>query len=740
MKKFCKFLIAFILCFIFVGKAEARYSAIYTNEFFRNKDAGEPLVRFMVYSDGDGFIIRPMNDFTYKKQDNTTEDTWDDDDALVVKGDTSTKVKFASTVDNYKSKRYLYYDIRNGRDNFYFSDSINVKAWDYDMKFERIEPSVISGENAIINEINCVYGPGDGQTDAEYSFVTFNLKREGSVVKYNIYIDHKKFFPEDVVLTHSYTGSNGLSVYETKYKKYIYKGNSLKGTLESKYYDIITRRTMLDHVNPNNFWNMGTGVYKCPKKASIGIVSTSIESPGYIWENGERSLTQNIEIAWDDQQFIHEYDENITYGSDFLYFWEIPIGEKVSAVRNLSLYEGASYIDYEKGTSSASKVCLYYKTSKEYEESGKPDSDVWNFALQEMPSFDGRRQYIFYEQDGNTTKNYNNVYFNIPSGKIDETCLDYVYTNCLNGDRTGSYYTSGVYVPGYGGAMRLNISTCVVSETQFGGSEKIATNEYLNEQDNAWVEDLIGEETGYRYRQYICDLESKLRELTTEDKLSQTSLLKIYDHNSEYAGDYNILNLPCRVWTTESDFTCTTEECKNDIYYSVTSQTRKILFYCEDVYKGLLDKDSNADINKTLLMGRHYECDSFKTFYKSLISNGIIQNQLEGCGILSGDFKAKLNWILNILKIAGPIIAVVLGMLDFTKVIVGEDADKEMKSAWKRFKTRLIAAALLFIFPMLLSILINMFIGDKIGYNPYCDLFEEKPIETARIDSWNYTL
>lgn len=95
----------------------------------------------------------------------------------------------------------------------------------------------------------------------------------------------------------------------------------------------------------------------------------------------------------------------------------------------------------------------------------------------------------------------------------------------------------------------------------------------------------------------------------------------------------------------------------------------------------------------------------------------------EQCGYLeNSELLGFLQTALNIIKIAGPVLAIVLGMLDFAKAILASDADKELKTAWKHFVYRLIAAALLFLIPAALSFLMNILIPERATDNPYCDI------------------
>ena len=104
-----------------------------------------------------------------------------------------------------------------------------------------------------------------------------------------------------------------------------------------------------------------------------------------------------------------------------------------------------------------------------------------------------------------------------------------------------------------------------------------------------------------------------------------------------------------------------------------------------------------------------------------------IDNFGANCDILSNDIVDILKQALNIIKIAGPILAIGLGMLDFVKAIIAEDPDKEQKTAFKHFLYRIIAAVLLFLIPLLLAFMMDLFLKNKDGYNsddPFCNVVD----------------
>lgn len=164
---------------------------------------------------------------------------------------------------------------------------------------------------------------------------------------------------------------------------------------------------------------------------------------------------------------------------------------------------------------------------------------------------------------------------------------------------------------------------------------------------------------------------------------------------------------------------CKQGECKEG-KYQTEQALRNVKSYCN-----ALKKENPKRYEAGVLELRKDECTSFDAFYDRLVQEGIISNLAQGCGFISDDLRDKMNWILDLVKIAGPILAVLLGMLDFVKVLATGDADKGMKEAWKRFQTRLIAAVLLFLVPFILEILITTILPEKyIDEDPFCYIGE----------------
>ena len=106
----------------------------------------------------------------------------------------------------------------------------------------------------------------------------------------------------------------------------------------------------------------------------------------------------------------------------------------------------------------------------------------------------------------------------------------------------------------------------------------------------------------------------------------------------------------------------------------------------EELIEKLEEKDQGGNVGETEIAGEDVEltCD----------------------GILGEAVQDDLNRYLGYIRIAAPILVIVLGMVDFGKAVISGD-DKEFSKAVSSISKRLIAAVALFFIPLILSYLIN---------------------------------
>ena len=107
-----------------------------------------------------------------------------------------------------------------------------------------------------------------------------------------------------------------------------------------------------------------------------------------------------------------------------------------------------------------------------------------------------------------------------------------------------------------------------------------------------------------------------------------------------------------------------------------------------------------------------------------IINSGDQQQDCTGANSIFGDPNDpdSVAWliqlILNIIKVVGPILVILLSSIDFIRVIVKSD-DEAMAKAQKKLIMRLILAILLFLIPVIVQVLLGIF---GITSDPTCGL------------------
>ena len=98
--------------------------------------------------------------------------------------------------------------------------------------------------------------------------------------------------------------------------------------------------------------------------------------------------------------------------------------------------------------------------------------------------------------------------------------------------------------------------------------------------------------------------------------------------------------------------------------------------------------------------------------YKSQVDNIIKENE-DKCGkIFNSDFNKFVNNVMTLFYIAGPILLILFGSLDYAKATVSSERDA-FKKANKNFAKRLAATILLFVTPAITNFIISFNVSDK---------------------------
>ena len=178
-----------------------------------------------------------------------------------------------------------------------------------------------------------------------------------------------------------------------------------------------------------------------------------------------------------------------------------------------------------------------------------------------------------------------------------------------------------------------------------------------------------------------------------------------------YTGPYRSLNFSCYQFSVKlynySEYLssydkCIDEQCKTSYRNAIKDAKEALKNQCRSMLQNYDYSGGEADcLNDCINISNIFiDYEKGSSFYRSYEKN---------CG-----FSTRLGiWISNILrwiKYIVPIILIVLSILDFIKALASEK-DDEMNKAKKNFVVRLIAAVLIFIFPLIIE-----FALEKMGF------------------------
>lgn len=677
MKKWMLAIFTIILSLCFINKVSAQdLGCMYEG----TNDDGSKFKVFVRVYDSDLVYIQPLDNVRVSKlgKNYSVNDLWTTTDffsTIKVKDDNSQyngDNLNHGIIEEDGCFNYLYWQAPTGLDNWYFSNnsSQSIGGTDKIVRLSLVDNYQDTANNAILNELICTYQGSIEDTHAPETII-YRLKKNSSGYSYSL------------------LGESSGKI------KYFYEGDisadqngwfSLAGMAESlEVYDLL---------NPRIFWYSDTNAYSCPTMIMVGFSSTSLTpdwSSTQVWDS-------QIAIGFPTNQLDRYLDSETVSDLEAL-MEEVNNAEHKEAY---SLNESASFIDYGKGENQQGQICNYGIESEMAE-----NLNNWYYAVRETVPFGDDSFYQIFLNDTTPSNIFIPQIIDIPSGKLMNSCddLPYLYTDCIG----------------------ENADNCKISSTEFAGSIRLVQNAVLNETDRTTIELGMSKYNGYMYKFLMCELGDRLNLLPTSSLLSLTEDAVFYNYNGSDSETYNInqlINGQCENgWNIETVFNCNDETCQKSLEYVTEKKVKEIVTYCNEMYDGF----TVTKLDNSSYLGRMEECIQFHTFYESLVSNGIIDDLTVDCAILSDDFVKILINILDIVKIAGPLLALGLGMLDFIKTVASGDADKEMKNTFKRFSTRLISAALLFLVPVILAFLMDMFLGNQTGYdtdNPFCDVVD----------------
>ena len=128
----------------------------------------------------------------------------------------------------------------------------------------------------------------------------------------------------------------------------------------------------------------------------------------------------------------------------------------------------------------------------------------------------------------------------------------------------------------------------------------------------------------------------------------------------------------------------------------------------------------NSIVTELMRLNEHNEIPKAK---QSAVTKIIKENE-DHCGkIFDDDFTKMINTVMKLFYIIGPILLILFGTLDYSKVVIASSQDA-LKKANQRFFRRIIATILLFLTPALTNLILSLNVSKYyVSGNAYaCDL------------------
>lgn len=150
----------------------------------------------------------------------------------------------------------------------------------------------------------------------------------------------------------------------------------------------------------------------------------------------------------------------------------------------------------------------------------------------------------------------------------------------------------------------------------------------------------------------------------------------------------------------------------NDAFCSVSTKNNDQ--FRDEPSNGEEDKDADQTEKE-----RQESANAFKAVKPGIKLNIKIQGQ--GCGVFSQELIEWLQWVLDVVRVGGLILAVVLGITDYVKATFASKEDS-MNQANKNFTTRLLCLGILFLIPTLVEFLLTLLNIGVTATDPTCGL------------------
>jgi hypothetical protein len=146
-----------------------------------------------------------------------------------------------------------------------------------------------------------------------------------------------------------------------------------------------------------------------------------------------------------------------------------------------------------------------------------------------------------------------------------------------------------------------------------------------------------------------------------------------------------------------------------------------------------VDKCNTLSLQKSTALTYIYNAREYDDELVGDDAEGVLEANSDECtSMISSQIQEIINKIYLMFYIAGPILVILFGSMDFMSAMLASD-EKKRKAAYTKFVRRVIALLLLFASPVLVNVLVNTFGGSKYSANKYTCSYTEKKVTLSYV-------
>lgn len=229
----------------------------------------------------------------------------------------------------------------------------------------------------------------------------------------------------------------------------------------------------------------------------------------------------------------------------------------------------------------------------------------------------------------------------------------------------------------------------VISEVNNGKCYALVDHGGVGHNDEIWLSDSKSELEEIKKSTSGIDSNAKiLMRLSTTGTVLCTNLAKLEENKTEYN----------KLKTERAQY-----QKKDNKYKEITKKMISVLNEREKILDEL-EKDRSYNMSADAFAERRLLTRLLASLNASYSNRG---DPVKGCDVFGENITPIIKWGINLIRIGGTVLVIVLGVVDFMNILLSGE-EKNFKEAGMKFIKRLIALIILIFIPYLITFLLDL--------------------------------